>query len=55
MEPIKQKCPNCGKDTVNYNPNIPAFCSKECEVNYKYSDKFQDNRFWGKTPFKDET
>lgn len=51
---FKHKCPNCGKDTINYNPDKPAFCSRECEHNYKYADKFVDNRYWSNTPVKEE-
>ena len=53
MKPFKKKCPNCGKETVNYDPNKVAFCSKACETNYKYSNKFQDSRYWQNTPVKD--
>lgn len=49
---FKKKCPNCGKDTVNYNPNKPAFCSRVCEKNYKYGDKFADGRYFKSTPTK---
>ena len=52
MEPFKKKCPNCGKPTQNYNPRKPAFCSKYCEKNYKYADKFADNRYWRNTPIE---
>ncbi len=52
---FKHKCLNCGKECVNMNPETKKiFCSKFCEKNYKYSDKFIDNRYWEKTPFKEE-
>ena len=52
MKPFKKKCPNCGKDTINYNPHKEAYCSKECEKNFKYGDKFIDDRYFKNTPMK---
>lgn len=52
MEPFKTKCANCGKDCVTYNPDKKSFCSRECEVNYKYADRFLDDRYWKSTPVK---
>ena len=49
---FKHKCPNCGKPTINMNPNKDAFCDKYCEKNYKYGDKFIDDRYFETTPLK---
>ena len=51
---FKSKCPNCGKEVVAMIPNKKVFCNKFCEKNYKYSDKFIDDRYWKGTPFKEE-
>lgn len=49
---FKHKCPNCGTPTVNYDPNKKAFCSRTCEKNFKYGDKFADSRYFKSTPSK---
>jgi len=48
------KCRHCGKKTINYTPLKVSYCSKECESNNKYSEKFVDNRYWKQTPLKHE-
>ena len=54
QEFYKHKCPNCGKETINMNPDKKnVFCSKICQTNYKYGDKFVDDRYWKKTPIKE--
>lgn len=53
MKPFKSKCLNCGKDVVTMVPNKKTFCNKFCEKNYKYGDKFIDDRYWKGTPFKE--
>lgn len=54
MKPFKKTCPNCGKETYSYDPHDLAFCSKACETNYKYGDKFSDNRYWKNTPLNED-
>jgi hypothetical protein len=36
------------------NPKKEAFCNDVCAKNYKYGDKFVDDRYWKKTPLKEE-
>jgi rRNA maturation protein Nop10 len=52
-KPFKEKCPYCGKKVVVMIPNKKAFCSKVCETNYKYSDRFADDRYFKNTPMKE--
>lgn len=54
MEPFKGKCPNCGKETISYDPNKKTYCSKECSVNFKYGDKYIGDRYFKNTPLKDK-
>lgn len=49
---FKHKCPNCGKETINYDPNKVAYCSKECQANSRFGRKFIDERQWKTTPLK---
>ncbi len=52
FKPFKTKCPNCGKTVYVMSPNQSAFCSKACEVNYKYSHRFIGKRMFAPTPLK---
>ena len=52
---FKSKCANCGKEVILMIPGKKnVFCNKMCEKNFKYSDKFIDDRYWKGTPFKEE-
>ena len=51
---FKKNCLNCKKEVVIMIPNKKEiFCSKFCEKNYKYSDRFIDDGYWKGTPFKE--
>jgi len=55
LKGFKTKCLACGKEVVTMTPDKKAFCpGKVCETNYKYADKFIDNRYWRGTPLKEE-
>ncbi len=51
---FSSKCPQCGKPVFSMAPNKKAFCNKVCETNYKYADKYVDDRYWKGTPLKEE-
>lgn len=46
-------CPNCGKEVVLNELRSVKFCSRVCEVNYKYRMKHVDPRD-GKMPSYEE-
>ena len=54
LKPFKKPCPNCGKETITFNPNKKSYCSRECETNDKYKNKFMDDRYWRNTPVKEK-
>jgi hypothetical protein len=45
-KPFRTKCANPGCNNYIYlvNPNSSGYCSRACEANHKYSEKFIDER-----------